>query len=107
MNVQLENLEQIPNIINLLNEINSKLNNQVESKWLTVKQLIKYIDYSRSTIYKKVDSNEFIQNVHYYRQEKKLIFDKNEIDNWIKGFNQTTNNYQNNDLLIDTLLMVS
>ena len=107
MNVQLENLEQIPKIITLLNEINSKLNNQVESKWLSVKQLIEYINYSKSTIYKKVTSNEFIQNVHYYRREGKLFFDKNEVDNWVKGINLTTNNYQNNDLLIDTLLMVS
>jgi len=107
MNVELENLEKIPELIDLLNEINSKLNNQVKSKWLSVKQLIEYIDYSKSTIYKKVDSNEFIQNVHYYRREGKLFFDKNEVDNWVKGFNQTTNNYQNNNLLIDTLLMVS
>jgi len=107
MNIALENLEKIPELIDLLNEINLKINNQVESKWLSVKQLIQYIDYSKSTIYKKVDSNEFIQNVHYYRQEKKLIFDKNEIDNWVKGFNQTNNNYENNNLLIDNLLMVS
>lgn len=108
MNIDFENLTKIPEMIELLKEINLKLNNQVQSNWLSVNQLTKYIDYSKSTIYKKIDSNEFIQNVHYYRQDKKLIFDKNEIDNWIRGIYTSNNsNYQSNESIIDDLLNIA
>lgn len=108
MNIDFENLTKIPEMIELLKEINLKLNDQVQSNWLSVTQLTKYIDYSKSTIYKKIDSNEFVQNVHYYRQDKKLMFDKGEIDNWIRG-TYTANNsaYASNESIIDDLLSIA
>ena len=62
-------------------------------------------DYSKSSIYKKVNSNEFVQNTHYYRQDKKLMFDKNEIDNWVRGYSFTNNmDYRNSDTLVDEIM---
>ena len=108
MNIDFENLTKIPEMIELLKEINLKLNNQVQSNWLSVTQLTKYIDYSKSTIYKKIDSNEFVQNVHYYRQYKKLMFDKSEIDNWIRGIYTVNNStYTSNESIIDDLLSIA
>jgi len=108
MNIDFENLEKIPEMIELLKDINLKLNNQVQSNWLSVTQLTKYIDYSKSSIYKKIENNEFIQNIHYFRQDKKLMFDKNEIDNWIRGTYTTNNtNFTSNESLIDDLLNIA
>lgn len=85
MNILLEHLELIPK---LLNEIKSlKLNQAMssEKRWLNTRELSDYIGYSLDAINKMVKDNVFVDGVHYYKPSKKLLFDKNQVDNWIVG----------------------
>lgn len=108
MKIEYENLEQIPEIKTLLQEVLIKLESQVESQWLSVKQLMLYIDYGKSTIYKKIETKEFLENVHYYRNGTKIFFNKYEIDNWVKGVSQVNrNDFRSNESLINDLLCIS
>jgi hypothetical protein len=85
MNISLEHLELIPK---LLNEIKSlKLSQAMSSdkRWLNTRELSDYIGYSLDAINKMVKDDVFIDGIHYYKPSKRLLFDKNQIDNWIIG----------------------
>ncbi|OHE02179.1 MAG: hypothetical protein A3K14_06385 [Sulfurimonas sp. RIFCSPLOWO2_12_FULL_36_74] len=85
MNISLEHLELIPK---LLNEIKSlKLNQAMssEKRWLNTRELSDYIGYSLDAINKMVKDDVFVDGIHYYKPSKKLLFDKNQVDNWIVG----------------------
>ncbi len=85
MNISLEHLELIPK---LLNEIKSlKLSQAMgsEKRWLNTRELSDYIGYSLDAINKMVKDDVFVDGIHYYKPSKKLLFDKNQIDNWIVG----------------------
>ena len=87
MNISLEYLELIPK---LLNEIKSlKLTQAMSSqkRWLNTRELSDYIGYSIDAINKMVKEEAFIDGVHYYQPSKKLLFDREQIDNW-KDINQ-------------------
>lgn len=85
MNISLEHLELLPV---LLNEIKSlKLTQAISSqkRWLSTKELSDYIGYSLDAINKMVKDDIFIDGIHYYKPSKKLLFDKEQVDNWIVG----------------------
>lgn len=85
MNISLEHLELIPK---LLNEIKSlKLTQAMSSqkRWLNTRELSDYIGYSIDAINKMVKEDTFIDGVHYYQPSKKLLFDREQIDNWVLG----------------------
>jgi len=85
MNISLEHLELIPK---LLNEIKSlKLNQAMsnEKRWLNTRELSDYIGYSLDAINKMVKDNVFIDGIHYHKPSKKLLFDKEQVNNWIVG----------------------
>lgn len=85
MNISLEHLELIPK---LLNEIKSlKLNQAMssEKRWLNSRELSDYIGYSMDAINKMVKDGAFVDGVHYYKPSKKLLFDKEQVNNWIVG----------------------
>lgn len=59
----------------------------MESKFITIRQLEKYIPYKMSTIYAFVRKNR----IPFHKPRGKLIFNKDEIDAWIKnGFELQT-----------------
>jgi len=85
MNIPYEHLELIPK---LLNEIKSlKLNQAISSdkKWLNTRELSDYIGYSLDAINKMVKDGVFIDGIHYHKPSKKLLFDKEQVNNWIVG----------------------
>lgn len=85
MNISLEHLELIPK---LLNEIKSlKLTQAMSSdkRWLNTRELSDYIGYSLDAINKMVKDDIFIDGIHYYKPSKKLLFDKEQVNNWIVG----------------------
>lgn len=87
MNILLENLELIPQLLEEVKKLQSK--NDDGKKWLNSKELSNYIGYSLDAINKMVKENVFIESIHYYKPSKKLLFNKNEIDNWVMGYKST------------------
>lgn len=85
MNINLEGLEQIPELVAKIDEL-LRLQKEgiIEKKWLNSKELAYYLGFSEDKIYKLVKS-EFIENVHYFKLTGKLIFSKEKIDEWVIG----------------------
>ena len=103
MKILLENLELIPK---LLNEIKSlKLSQAMGSdkKWLNTRELSDYIGYSLDSINKMVKDDVFLNGVHYHKPSKKLLFDKEQVNNWIVGIKDS--NHKNRvNLAVETIL---
>lgn len=92
MELNLEALEQIPQIYQLLNQLNEKVENRVEKRWLSTLETSKYLGYSKDAIDSMVKKNEFIQGVHYFQTHRKRMFDKQALDNWVMGITQEDTN---------------
>ena len=87
MDIKYEYLELIPK---LLEEIKSlKQNATSEKRWLNVTEVANYIGYSKDRIH-ALTNNEFIEGRHFYKKGK-LLFDRVEIDNWVKGISSKIN----------------
>lgn len=85
MTIGLEYLELIPK---LLDEIKAlKLNQAIDvsKRWLNTRELSDYIGYSMDAINKMVKDDVFIDGIHYHKPSKKLLFDKEQVNNWIVG----------------------
>ncbi|MDF1877412.1 helix-turn-helix domain-containing protein [Sulfurimonas sp. SAG-AH-194-L11] len=81
MNINLKDLQLLPEIYNLLCKLND---NQVKTqkRWLSVKELSAYLTFGKDKIYKMVDI-QFIESEHYYKKENRLLFDRDKIDEWV------------------------
>lgn len=85
MNINLEALEQIPELVAKIDELlRLQKEGNIEKKWLNSKELAHYLGFSEDKIYKLVQ-NEWVENIHYHKPTGKLIFDKNKIDEWVVG----------------------
>ena len=102
MNVEFESLKLLPQIYELLNNLNNGMNNN-SKRWMSVKELSAYLTFGKDKIYKMVDI-QFIESEHYYKKENRLLFDKEKIDEWI--LNTPTNKKSTLDtkLIIDDVL---
>lgn len=85
MNISLEHLELIPKLLNEIKSLKLTQAMSSEKRWLNSRELSDYIGYSMDAINKMVKEDVFIDGIHYYQPSKKLLFDKNQIDNWIIG----------------------
>ncbi len=94
MNINFEVLEQIPQIHQLLNQLNEKVENKVEKRWLSTLETSVYLGYSKDSIDSMVKKNEFIQGIHYFQNHRKRMFDKHSLDKWVMGINQENPNEQ-------------
>ena len=77
-----KNLELIKEIFIDIKSIKKSLENRVEKKWLSTKELAEYLDYSQDRLH-KLKGDEFIEGIHYYKRKGKLLFDKSKIDDWV------------------------
>ena len=102
MNVNFECLEKIPEIYNLLLLLQNEVKNKVEKRWLTTEELSVYIGYSKESIKNFIKDDELILNYHYYKKDRKNIFDKNAIDEWIMSENKGVS--INSEYLVNKLL---
>ena len=93
MIIKFEGIEKLDEILNELNII--KQNQTIDKKWLSVKELSEYLDYSTDRIH-KLKGTEFLEGIHYYKRSGKLLFDKEKIDKWVLGINPTSINNQVN-----------
>ncbi len=102
MNVEFESLKLLPQIYELLNNLNNGMNNN-SKRWMSVKELSAYLTFGKDKIYKMIDI-QFIESEHYYKKENRLLFDKEKIDEWI--LNTPTNKKSTLDtkLIIDDVL---
>jgi len=85
MNIPFQHLELIPKLLQELKVL--KLNQAMSSdkRWLNSRELSDYIGYSMDSINKMVKEDIFIDGIHYHQPQKKLLFDKEQINNWIVG----------------------
>lgn len=98
MNIPLENLEKITEIITILKNLEQKLYS--EKRWLNVEETAHYLGYSKEHIH-KLKKEHFILNKHYYKKAGRLLFDKQELDNWVTT--DTTSNLDPKEIA-DSLL---
>jgi len=83
MNIPFENLELLKQIADDLTILKKHLlTTQSEKRWLSVKELSVYLSYSKDRIY-KLKWDVFIQGVHFYNKNGKIIFDRVAIDDWV------------------------
>lgn len=102
MNINFESLGKIDEIYNLLVLLKDEVNNKVEKRWLTSEELALYIGYSKESIKRFLKDGEFELNYHYFKKDRKNIFDKNAIDEWIMSENKGVS--INSEYLVNKLL---
>lgn len=85
MNISLEHLELIPKLLNEIKSLKLTQAMSSEKRWLNTRELSDYIGYSLDAINKMVKDDIFIDGIHYYKPSKKLLFDKEQVNNWIVG----------------------
>ena len=81
MNLAFENLEKINNILEKLEQLENKILG--EKRWLNTKEASYYLGYSKDHIHKLKD-NHLIEGKHYFKKAGRILFDKLELDNWVK-----------------------
>lgn len=96
MNINLEALDQIPNIYKLLLQLNEKFENRVEKRWLSTNETAHYLGYSKDSIDAMIKRGEFVLDIHYFQRERKRMFDKEALDNWVMGISQKDTYTQQN-----------
>ena len=96
MNINLEALNQIPQLLELIVSMKSTIENgTIEKRWFNTRELAEYSGYKFETIKSKIKKGEFTQGVHYFKKGGMLLFDKTEIDNWVMGVKSANNiNYE-------------
>lgn len=102
MNINFESLGKIDEIYNLLILLKDEVNNKIEKRWLTSEELALYIGYSKESIKRFLKDGEFELNYHYFKKDRKNIFDKNAIDEWIMSENKGVS--INSEYLVNKLL---
>ncbi|MCT7470330.1 helix-turn-helix domain-containing protein [Aliarcobacter cryaerophilus] len=102
MNINFESLGKIDEIYNLLVLLKNEVNNKIEKRWLTSEELALYIGYSKESIKRFLKDGEFELNYHYFKKDRKNIFDKNAIDKWIMSENKGVS--INSEYLVNKLL---
>lgn len=85
MNITFEQLELIPKLLNEIKSLKLSQAMSSEKRWLNTRELSDYIGYSLDAINKMVKDDIFIDGIHYYKPSKKLLFDKEQVNNWIVG----------------------
>lgn len=101
MNIPLENLEKISEIITILKNLEQKLYS--EKRWLNISEAAHYLGYSKEHIH-KLKNTHFIESKHYYKKAGRLLFDKQELDNWVVSSNENINPQEIAEQLLDGLI---
>ena len=92
MNINLEALNQIPQLLELIVSMKSTIENgTIEKRWLNTRELADYTSHKFGTIQTKIKKGDFTQGVHYFKKGGILLFDKTEVDNWVMGVKSANN----------------
>ncbi|MEA2018518.1 MAG: helix-turn-helix domain-containing protein [Campylobacterota bacterium] len=82
MNINIEALEQIPQIFEMMKKMSEQFENKIDKRWLNISEAAYYLGYSKDHLHKLKDSS-FILGQHYFKRSGRLLFDKNELDRWV------------------------
>ena len=102
MNIEFESLKLLPQMFELIEKLNSNLENSFTKRWLSVRELAEYLSYSNDRVYKLKDEY-FIEGIHFYKKSGKILFDRVAIDSWMveKDINETN---QSQRQIVDNVL---
>jgi hypothetical protein len=109
MDIKLENLALIPKLIEKLEIIeqtilqNNIKNDSTIKRWMGTKELAEYLGYSIDNIYRLKDE-VWKSEVHFYKKEGKIFFDRVAIDGWIVSGEDTNETNQSKREIVDRLL---
>jgi hypothetical protein len=109
MDIKLENLALIPKLIEKLETIeqtilqNNIKNDSTIKRWMGTKELAEYLGYSIDNIYRLKDE-VWKSEVHFYKKEGKIFFDRVAIDGWIVSGEDTNETNQSKREIVDRLL---
>ena len=101
--IDMENINLIKNMANNLEVIKKSLSSMQIKRWLTVAELSKYLGYSKDRIYKFKESI-FIENLHFYKKQGKILFDRVAIDDWVVCKDKTNETNQSSRQIVDNIL---
>ena len=101
--IDMENINLIKNMANSLEVIKKALESMQTKRWLTVAELAKYLGYSKDRIYKFKES-VFIENLHFYKKQGKILFDRVAIDEWVVCKDKTNEINQSQRQIVDNIL---
>lgn len=80
MEILVENLKKIDNILEKIEALEQKISS--EKRWLNAREASYYLGYSKEHIHKLKDAY-LIEGKHYYKKAGRILFDKQELDNWV------------------------
>ena len=103
MNILLEHLELLPKVLKEIQAL--KLNQAMNSdkKWLNTRELSDYIGYSMDAINKMVKEDIFLDGIHYHKPQKRLLFDVEQVNNWVVGI-KDKNHKQRVNVAVENIL---
>ena len=101
--IEMENINLIKSISQDIETIKKSLSSIQTKRWLTTDEVAKYLGYSRDRIYKFKNSS-FIENLHFYKKEGKILFDKVAIDDWVICKEKTNETNQSQKQIVDNIL---
>lgn len=86
MEINFENLKKIDTILEKIEILENKISS--EKRWFNTKEASFYLGYSQEHIHKLKDTH-LLEGKHYFKKAGRILFDKIELDNWVKySFNQ-------------------
>lgn len=103
MNVEFENINLIKQLVDDMQLLKHSLINSNEKRWMSVKELSSYLTFGKDKIYKMINV-QFIEGVHYFKKENRLLFDKEKIDDWVKNESPPTLDGTSTKAIIDDVL---
>ena len=101
--IDMENINLIKDIAKDIEVIKKSLSSIQTKRWLTTDEVAKYLGYSRDRIYKFKNSS-FIENLHFYKKEGRILFDKVAIDDWVICKEKTNDTNQSQKQIVDNIL---
>jgi hypothetical protein len=82
MNLNIEAVNQIPQILEIVKVLSEKIENKVEKRWLNVAETAYYLGYSKDHIH-KLKTDHLVEGKHYHKKAGRVLFDKLELDKWV------------------------
>ena len=77
MEISFENLKKIDTILEKIELLENKISS--EKRWLNTKEASHYLGHIH-----KLKDNHLLEGKHYFKKAGRVLFDKFELDNWVK-----------------------